>query len=201
LGAPWSRRPAALTELSIDGRAVATYSDGADMSALDSPRPHLHPVRTRGGVVVTDTAPADHTWHAGVGVAVQDVAGTNLWGGRTYLRGAGYQWRSDHGRTEHLRWLDRSCDSFTEELGWLAPDGRLLAREVRTVAARALTEASWLLDFRFVVHNPGDEPLPLGSPGSNGRAGGGYGGFFWRLPACEEIDVRTSAARGEESVH
>ncbi|MDF2916502.1 MAG: hypothetical protein K0S70_719 [Microbacterium sp.] len=41
----------------------------------------------------------------------------------------------------------------------------------------------------------------LGSPGSNGRVGGGYGGLAWRLPACVDVDVRTPSARGEAAVH
>ena len=38
---------------------------------------------------MTDAHPADHDWHLGIGVAVQDVAGWNLWGGRTYVRDQG----------------------------------------------------------------------------------------------------------------
>ena len=31
--------------------------------------------------------------------------------------------------------------------------------------------------------------------------GGGYGGFFWRFPRCEGVQVFTSTARGEQAVH
>ena len=41
----------------------------------------------------------------------------------------------------------------------------------------------------------------LKSPGSKGRVGGGYGGFFWRFPACANVDVFTADARGEDEVH
>ena len=65
---------------------VATLQDGTAIAARLSPRPYLHPVRTLGGVTVTDHLPADHPWHLGAGVALQDVNGINFWGGKTYTR-------------------------------------------------------------------------------------------------------------------
>jgi hypothetical protein len=41
----------------------------------------------------------------------------------------------------------------------------------------------------------------LGGPGSNGRTGAGYGGFFWRFPECTGVAVRTADAEGETAVH
>ena len=82
----------------VAGREVASYQDGSRIRPSSSPRPYLHPVRTLAGTVVTDHQPADHVWHLGVGVALQDVNGINFWGGRTYTRDAGrYVWRPDHG--------------------------------------------------------------------------------------------------------
>jgi hypothetical protein len=43
--------------------------------------------------------------------------------------------------------------------------------------------------------------VSLGSPGSNGAAGSGYGGFFWRLPPCSGARIFTSDAEGEPAVH
>ena len=43
-----------------------------------------------------------------------------------------------------------------------------------------------------------DVATQLNSPGSKGRIGGGYGGFFWRFPACENVEVFTDQARGED---
>ncbi len=201
LGAPWAGRPQVLAEVRLDEETVAEYQDGGGMSALDSPRPHLHSVRTLGGLTVTDTAPADHTWHAGVGVAVQDVSGANLWGGRTYVRQEGYQWLADHGRIRHDGFRTRGPGHFTAELTWLGPGGNALAREVRTVAAEGLNDSAWRMQFGFALVNARSHPLELGSPGSNGRPGGGYGGFFWRFPPCTNIDVRTRTDRSEEAVH
>lgn len=201
LGAPWAARPQVLAEVRLHNSTVAEYQDGGGMSELDSPRPHLHPVRTLGGLTVTDTGPADHTWHAGVGVAVQDVSGANLWGGRTYVREEGYQWLADHGRIRHDGFRAQGAQHFTAELTWLGPGGDALVSEARTVAAEAINDVAWRLQFTFTLENEGATPLELGSPGSNGRAGGGYGGFFWRLPPCTNIDVRTDVDRSEAAVH
>jgi hypothetical protein len=90
-----------LARLRLGDVPVADEVDGSDLDPNLSPRPYLHPVRTLGGTVVTDALPADHRWHLGISVALQDVEGWNFWGGRTYVRGQGYVWRGDHGRIEH----------------------------------------------------------------------------------------------------
>ncbi|HEX2247632.1 MAG TPA: PmoA family protein, partial [Arthrobacter sp.] len=165
-----------------------------------SPRPYLHPVTTLSGTPVTDAMPADHLWHLGVSVAVQDVNGTNLWGGRTYVRDAGYVWRADHGRIKRVsaagdgRFLD-------EELEWIGHNGSALLRERRTTSVSPAGPGAWELTVGFELSPAGDIPVQLGSPGSNGREKGGYGGFFWRLPAVARPEVFTATAAGEDMVH
>jgi hypothetical protein len=172
-------------ELVLAGREVARYVAEPTVDPRRGPRPYLHPVRTLGGVVVTDVEPEDHPHHLGVSVALQDVNGANLWGGRTYVRDKGYEWRDDHGRIEHVAWQARADDRFAERLRWLAPDGTTLLGEERTVAAAPLLDA-WVLDFGYVLTNVGAGPVSLGSPGTNGRPGkAGYGGFFWRAAAAQ----------------
>ena len=63
----------------------------------------------------------------------------------------------------------------------------MLPKENRTVRARALTAdpRCWWFDFSYRLHNVTTRPLHLGSPATNGRAGGGYGNL----------------ADGEEAVH
>jgi predicted dehydrogenase len=217
LGAPWTSRgddaPAALSgtaggpDLRIGDTVVATYDRGFGVTPTSSPRPFLHPVRTLGGFVVTDAHPADHDWHLGIGVAVQDVDGWNLWGGRTYVRDRGYQWLGDNGRMDHVEWLAYGPDHAVERLRWLDGRGRTLLheqREIRWRAADPLTTgvtSGWLLEFAFTLTAPGTDPVTLGSPGTNGRADAGYGGFFWRLPRTESIEIRTPDAVGEDQVH
>lgn len=204
LGAPWAR-PAEeadkATKLTLDGTTVAFENDGGNIIPTSAPRPYLHPVSTRSGTVVTDHLPEDHVWHLGAGVAIQDVDGVNFWGGRTYTREArGYVWRPDHGRIV-ITSAEQADASLTEDLEWLGPDGQVVLRERREWNWAAVDPQTWVLSLGFKLSPAGDRPVSLGSPGSNGRHEGGYGGFFWRLPAGENVDVRTASASGEAMVH
>ncbi|MBP1134950.1 putative dehydrogenase [Arthrobacter sp. PvP023] len=184
--------------------ALATLRNGSGVAARLSPRPYLHPVRSLGGVTVTDHLPADHPWHLGAGVALQDVNGTNFWGGKTYTRAAGrYEERPDHGRIVQLSARAEpgspGGDSLHQELSWQAPDGSELLRELRTTRAGRVDARTWRLDLATELTAVVD--ASLGGPGSNGAAGSGYGGFFWRLPACSAASVFTADRQGEAAVH
>lgn len=185
----------------VNGKAVARPADGSRITPTSSPRPYLHPVSTLAGTVVTDHLPEDHVWHLGAGVAIQAVDGVNFWGGRTYTRDAGaYVWRKDHGRIVTLS-VENDGGSRTETLNWLAPDGSPLLSEQRTWKWAAVNASTWRLTLGFELTPSGPDPVKLGSPGSNGRPQGGYGGFFWRLPAVDGASVWTASARGEDAVH
>ncbi|MDQ0632625.1 putative dehydrogenase [Arthrobacter pascens] len=221
LGLPWARTVPPVRTFAIDGKPVADYQDGSRVRAISSPRPYLHPVRTLAGTVVTDHQPLDHVWHLGAGVALQDVDGINFWGGRTYTRAAGeYIWRPDHGRIVRVGSADTdspdsaspvraSHDStsperdgrLSETLAWNGPDGASVLYERRTWGWAAAGDSAWRLTLDFALSPAGDRPVSLGSPGSNGRTGGGYGGFFWRFPECAEATVWTPAGTGEAAVH
>ncbi len=193
---------ATLATLTVGDVVVARYCDGADLPAVLAPRPFLHPVTTLAGVPVTDAQPEDHRWHLGLSVTLQDVGGANVWGGRTYVRDEGYTWLADHGRQVHTGWQDRDDAGFRETLRWEGPDGRPLLTEEREVrASPAGLPGAWLLDLRTSLRNATEEPLGLGSPATNGRAGAGYGGLFWRLPPVEAPRVFTADAEGEDAVH
>jgi predicted dehydrogenase len=199
--APWahSARDETLQVLSVDDVTVAVERDGAGTIATSSPRPYLHPVRTLGGTVVSAHHPGDHDWHCGVGVAVPDVDGVNCWGGRTYVHGAGYVWRDDHGSVEVVH-AEQHGPASTQELVWRGPDRAVVLREDRVLRWRAV-DSGWELSWSSSFRAPGDTPVHLGGPGSNGRVGAGYGGFFWRFPDCSDIVVRTADAEGETAVH
>lgn len=190
--------------LRVGGTPVAEYRTGADLDPTLGPRPHLHPVRTLSGVPVTDTEPVDHPWHLGMSVALQDVDGWNFWGGPTYLRGQGYTWRDDHGRIDHVAFTGGGRtdggDGFDERLHWVSPHGEQLLVEDRRVRGR-LVEHGWELTVETTLTNDADRAVALGSPATNGRAGAGYGGLFWRLPPSENPHVRTEDAEGESAVH
>lgn len=201
LGAPWAEPAPAGERVVVAGREVAQVRTGEDVAPTSSPRPFLHPVRTLGGVTVTDQQPLDHVWHLGVSTALQDVDGLNFWGGRTYTREAQrYVWRDDHGRVVRVA-SHHAADRLDEELAWTGPDGTGVLTEERRWTFRPVHEHAWELGLRFRLSPAGDHPVRLGSPGSNGRVGGGYGGFFWRLPACTDADVFTADAVGEDAVH
>ncbi|GAD33951.1 putative dehydrogenase [Microbacterium sp. TS-1] len=199
---PWARRTVHEVVLTLPstGSPLAELVDGAGTARSSSPRPYLHPIRTPGGVVVTDHHPADHDWHLGVSVALQDVDGTNFWGGRTYTPGEDYIWRDDHGRIEIVR-VEHLADGAVLDMRWIGPDGGVVVRERRELRVMHRDDRSAVIALSFELAPAGDRTVMLGGPGSNGRIGGGYGGLAWRLPACADIDVRTPSARGEEAVH
>ncbi|MCK2221875.1 PmoA family protein [Actinomadura sp. ATCC 31491] len=193
LGAPWSR-----VSLRVGGTEVAAYETRPGLPATDSPRPYLHAVRTLGGAEVTEVRPEDHVHHLGVSVAISDLGGVNFWGGRTYVKDQGPTWLDDHGTQRHRAFTRLADDGFTEELEWTGPDGRPVAREERVVTARPLGEA-WALDFAFTLTNLTGAPVEVNSSATKGRAGAGYGGFFWRAPGTSAD--RVTLPGGEEDVH
>ncbi|MFF4239161.1 DUF6807 family protein [Actinomadura geliboluensis] len=193
--APWPR-----PRLRVDGKDVADYVQRGDLQATDAPRPHLHPVRTLGGTVVTETRPDDHVHHFGAGIAVSDVDGANFWGGSTYVPGEGPRMLPNHGR-QRRRTLRPVDGGYAESLDWVGPDGTVLAAEERTLTARRVSGA-WALDVAFTLTGRTGKPLVLQSSACKGRTGAGYGGFFWRAPKDSAgIAVFTGEASGEEAVH
>lgn len=200
LGAPWAHpgRDAVVARGVLGGTEVLAHRDGAGTIPTSSPRPYLHPVRTLAGVVVTATHPADHDWHTGVGMAIPDVNGSSFWGGGTYAHGTGYQLLDDHGAVTGDA-VEAGPSGFDQRLRWAGRSGRTELVEHRGVRWTALTPQTWRLGFTSAL--TAEHGATIGSPGSRGRVGGGYGGFFWRFPACADVDVFTATARGEEAVH
>ena len=204
-----------MMHLSCAGRVVADYVVRPELALALSPRPYLHPVRTLAGVRVTEAVPRDHPWHLGLSIAVQHVQGAdgrtaNFWGGRTYRRDRGYEWLADHGRVRHVRWTSRSPSAFEQELAWRVPGNPATLRERRIVAASPIClpeqhdspPRAWALRVGFTLENVTPRVVRLGSPGTEGRSGAGYGGFFWRAAASEgELRTSTAAGEGEDAVH
>ncbi|BCW46798.1 DUF6807 family protein [Arthrobacter sp. StoSoilB5] len=209
LGLPWARpittgadalfSPGAITTSGANASSGAILRSGMGLEPELSPRPYLHPVATPSGTVVTDHLPADHVWHLGAGFALQDVNGSNFWGGRSYRRTAGkYVDLKDHGRIEAAD-VTRGQDQTTLDLDWLAFDGGLVLEERRWYRRTVLDPRTWRLDIRTELTAVVD--VSLGSPGSHGAAGSGYGGFFWRLPVGASPRVFSPTAEGEPAVH
>jgi len=187
--------------LHLDGAPRATVDPGTDLPVVASPRPFLHPVRTPSGVLVTDSAPADHLHHHGVGLAVPDVDGTSHWGGRTYVRGTGSTLLANHGaqRTVATR---REGGTRHDDVEWSDEASRVQLRERRTLRAVAAGTGTpgWVLRWRSVLVPERD--LTVGSPATNGRAGAFYGGWFWRTPftaAAVEVEEGPGTDRAHGS--
>jgi predicted dehydrogenase len=200
LGVSWAhgRRDTILTTARIEETEVLCYRDGAGTIEMSTPRPYLHPVRTLGGVVVSATHPADHDWHTGVGMAIPDVNGTNFWGGGSYAPDRGYTMLDDHGIVAGGP-VQLEPTGFRQRLEWIGHQGRRELVEQRRVFWASVGPRLWRLTFTTSLL--ADNRVELGSPGSKGRVGGGYGGFFWRFPACGGVDVFTTSDRGEQRVH
>ena len=187
----------------IGGAVVAVWNDGAGVEPRLSPRPYLHPVRTRGGVVVTEVSPEDHLHHLGVGVAVPDVSGVSFWGGRTFTPDRGSVLLDNHGRQESAGPVARPGGGWVEEVSWRGPDGGELVREDRRWRVRELDGSAWVLDLDCSLRNTCGRDLSIGSPATNGRPGAGYGGLFWRAPigpVAPDV-VGAGGLRGEREVH
>jgi hypothetical protein len=179
--------------LKVSSRPVATYCVG-------DPRPYLHPIRTLSGVVVSDCEPEDHTWHLGLSLAMQDVNGTNLWGGRTYVRGQGYTWLDDHGRITHEGFAEQTDERLVQRLTWRDRNDGVLLTERRTIEVSPIDELSYRLSLGWELTAP--EKVVMGSPTTNGREyGAGYGGCFLRLAPDPAPLVRAGALQGEEEVN
>lgn len=179
LDVPWSRL----------GRVARHGVDSVELP-LVVPRPALHPVRTLDGVVVTGEHPADHPWHRGIGLALPDVNGVNLWGGHNYVAGLGYV-------PGELGVVREPAPGVVE---WCDSAGRALLRERRVVRVRAVeggVELEWSSTLTAVVD------VEITSPGGKGRVGAGYGGWFWRLPELDPalVEVFTRYGSGEDEVN
>ncbi|WP_159944491.1 MULTISPECIES: PmoA family protein [unclassified Nocardiopsis] len=192
-----------MTTLALDGRDLAVLHDGTDIEPTLSPRPYLHPVRTLAGTAVTELRPADHLHHLGVSVAVPDVSGTSFWGGRTFTRDRGSVLLDNHGRQNHVSWLEQSPHRRVQALSWTDPGGVELLAEERTLHALGLDEHTWVLDVRVRLRNTARRDLSIGSPATNGRPGAGYGGLFWRAPVAEAPPrvLGADGLEGEKALH
>lgn len=166
---------------------ILRYTFLPDTPQCESPKPFLHPIRTRAGRLVSLFRPHDHVWHKGIAWSLPVVGDENFWGGPSYVRGRGYVQLPNDGSQEHRRTVQHEIDAegvvgFTHDLEWIAQDGRRLFAECRRLTARVLDDAAWALTFSTELHNVSDADIPIGSPTTRGRENAGYGGLFWRGP-------------------
>jgi LacI family transcriptional regulator len=188
--------------LTADDQPLARYVNGDSMPAVHSPRPHLQPLHSLGGVAMTATTPADHRHHYGVSMAVPDVNGTTYWGGRTFVRGQGPTLLSNQGRQRTVSAeVVNGGATLSSQVRWTDERGRDQLVERRRVTAALLLEVeAWTLGWSSRLHTH-DSDVVIGSPATSGRPGAGYGGLFWRLPSADETSVLTADADSETQAH
>jgi hypothetical protein len=193
------QQPPVAEVLRVDGRDVAVLEPGTTLPREHSPRPYVHPIRTLSGASVTDLAPADHPWHAGLSLAIADIDGDNYWGGNTFVAGQGYVLLDDHGRVEASTPVERPAEGVCRfDAHWLDRHGRAVLRERRSLRAAA-TElpGAWQLSADSELTNLTAGVLGFGSPGTRGRPDAGYGGWTLRLaPRLVGAEVLTSESGG-----
>lgn len=166
--------------------ALLRYVYRPDSPQLESPRPFMDPIRTRGGRTVSLFRPWDHVWHKGITWSLPVVGDENFWGGPTYVHGEGYVQLPNNGTQQHigdLRIIHGETSAVLEhELDWITEAGERIFAERRRLTISLIDETSWGLVFETSLSNVAGTPIAIGSPTTKGRENAGYGGLFWRGP-------------------
>ncbi len=173
-------------DLVHDEVTLFSYVYRPQTSAVESPRPYFHPLRTLSGNIVSGFRPHDHRWHHGLSMTCANLSGHNFWGGPTFVDGKYQQFDNNEVQTADALYLQSSqvCgpdfNEFFHDVVW---GDMLLAErhEIRTT----ICESYWELNLIFGIDNADNcthEPKIWGSPTTQGRENAGYGGLFWRGP-------------------
>ena len=133
-------------------------------------KPHLHPVATPSGVVLTRVEPPDHPWQRGVWFVVKFVDGDNFW---EEYDPAGW------GVQRHVAPPAGHDDGVLDgRLAWIRPDRTTVAvDEHRRLRHRPLAGDAYAIDWDVTLTVPADAVLDR-SP-YNGTWGG-YSGLAFR---------------------
>lgn len=155
--------------------------------------PHIHPLRTPAGHVLTIDGPDDHPWHHALWFAVKFVNGDNFW---EEMAPYGVQRHLDDppvvaaapsgegGGVTIAGWLD-----------WIAPDRTtVVLRERRLLTHVPIDETSYAIDISVELHPNADLELDR-TPWSG--EWGGYSGLTFR-GRRDFVDTRILLADGSE---
>jgi hypothetical protein len=168
------------------GTELLRYVYRPDTPGLESPKPYLHPMRTRSGRLVSLFRPWDHVWHKGLSWALPVVGEENFWGGPTYVHGKDYVQLDNNGAQLHRRFTGVGTTDGTamigHELDWITQGGSRMFTERRTLSVTLMSPTAWGLVYGTELTNVSGADLALGSPTTRGRDNAGYGGLFWRGP-------------------
>lgn len=161
------------------------YAYAPDDPQVESPRPYLHPVRTRAGNLVTGYRPHDHVWHKGISWALPVVDDENFWGGPSYVHGDGYRSLPNNGRQRSHGFVEVADGDevrIAHDLDWITQAGEQWFAERRVLTAMTIDAAAWVLTFEITMRNVRGVDISIGSPTTRGRENAGYGGLIWRGP-------------------
>ena len=167
--------------VTVDGRWSYVWGD--------SRRPHLHPVRTPAGHVLTCNAPDDHPWHHGLWFTIKYVNDENFW--ETY---DAYGVLRHQGAPTVIAEADGRV-TVAGSLHWIRPDRATVAVvEDRTITYVPLGDDAYALDLDTSLVPASDVRLDR----TPFTTWGGYGGLTVRGPG-DFVDTRITLADG--SVH
>jgi Methane oxygenase PmoA len=192
-----------------DAATLLRYVYAPDTPEGESPRPYAHPVNSMAGDTLSGFRPNDHPWHHGLSLTFTSVGGVNFWGGPSYRPADGYQWRGDHGRQVHEKWLELSPSLLREELTWRAlSGGEILLAEERGIAVSAARDR-WTLEWTSRLRNLTGRRLNFSHYEAAGLAGSHYTGLQFRgarglLDEHGDPSIRIRSEgnlEGEQAVH
>ncbi|MEO7598012.1 MAG: PmoA family protein [Opitutus sp.] len=168
-----------------EGRVLCRYVYRSDAPEVEAPRPYFHPLNSLSGETLTNFRPNDHPWHHGLSMTLNNVSGTNFWGGPTCLRGQGYQLLKNQGTQHHVAWrrleVSRDTANFEQTLAWKREDDVLLTESRTITIAVNAPEKSWSLRWISQLTNVSGRVLSMGNPHSTaGLAGSHYTGLAFR---------------------
>ncbi len=136
-------------------------------------KPHVHPVTTPSGHVLTEVEPPDHPWQRGLWSVVKYVDGDNFWEEwPAELDPAGW------GVQRHVGSPRREGDAFVGDLEWIRPDRESVAlRERRRLGHVRLGDDAFAIDWDVTL--TGDADVVLDRTPHDGTWGG-YSGLALR---------------------
>lgn len=167
--------------VTVDGRWTYAWADRR--------RPHLHPVRTPAGHVLTRNAPDDHPWHHGLWFAIKFVNEENFW--EEYDAYGVLRHQGPPTVTAH----DDGRVTVAGSLHWVRPDRTTVTLvEDRTITHVPIGEDAYAIDLDTSLAPATDVRLDR----TPFTTWGGYSGLTVRGPA-DFVDTRLTLDDG--SVH
>jgi hypothetical protein len=124
-------------------------------------KPHIHPLATPSGVVLTQVEPEDHPWQRGVWFVVKFVDGDNFW---EEYDPAGWGVQRHDGRPDQTGAVRRAggagAGTIDGELDWIRPDRHTVAvRERRTLRHVPLGPDAYAVDWDVTLSARADAVL------------------------------------------